>query len=188
MCNHQQETVTEVLLCKARGFGSLNRALDIERVRALLSKRGSISIVACVGDDRVLLARSHCVLRRRISRGVPVEPLTRFFRLKSCMKRSTSLLSKSPPPKCVSLALAFLVVWRCESLKYADVFATACITFVSRYASAVSFTFGRTTEDISSEWNFLSSLMDCTWIIVLSPTLKGHSFTSAQPSQRPFGR
>ena len=51
-----------------------------------------------------------------------------------------------------------------------------------RYAAVVSF-IPTMTEDISPAWNFLSSLMDCTRIIVLSPepesTLKGHCSMSA---------
>ena len=86
---------------------SSNRALDNESVKSLSSERGSISTVARVGDDRVRLARSH-VLRRRISRWFPVESFTRFFRLTFCIKRPTILISKSSPPKCVSLALAFV--------------------------------------------------------------------------------
>ena len=40
-----------------------NRAFGNERVRSTPSKRESTSVVACVEEDRVRLARSHCVLR-----------------------------------------------------------------------------------------------------------------------------
>ena len=45
------------------------------------SKRESISMVACVEEDSVRLARSHCVRRRRIARWLPAMSLPRFLRL-----------------------------------------------------------------------------------------------------------
>ena len=47
-----------------------NRAFRNERVRSTWSKRESTSMVACVEEDRVRLARSHCVLRHLCARGV----------------------------------------------------------------------------------------------------------------------
>ena len=45
------------------------------------SKRESISMVACVEEESVRLARSHCVRRRRMARWLPAMSLPRFLRL-----------------------------------------------------------------------------------------------------------
>ena len=60
------------------------------------SKRESISMVACVEEDSVRLARSHCVRRRRIARWLPAMSLPRFLRLGQKSRRKLQLSYENP--------------------------------------------------------------------------------------------
>ena len=84
---------------------SSNRARVIDEKRSVPSNKESISIDACVDEERLLLARSHAVRRRRIDLALS-EISCLFFLLNSFTKCETSRLSKSSPPKCVSPAVA----------------------------------------------------------------------------------
>ncbi|KAK3921344.1 Chorismate synthase [Frankliniella fusca] len=64
------------------------------------------SMVACVEDERVRLARSHAVRRRRKAR-LLLEMSLRYFLRNSLAKCSTIRESKSSPPRCVCPAVAF---------------------------------------------------------------------------------
>merc|ERR1711953_542397 len=74
-------------------------ARDRVQLKSIPSKSESISMVACVDEDRVRFARSHCVRNRRSARWLPAKSLPRFLRLKSCMQKSTIRLSKSSPSR-----------------------------------------------------------------------------------------
>ena len=84
---------------------SSNLALVIVQLKSSFSPRASTSIVVYVADERILLALSHWVRSRRIPRAFPRISIPFFFK-KSAQQYSTSLLSKSSPPKCVSPAVA----------------------------------------------------------------------------------
>ena len=83
-----------------------NLALDSDEVKSIPSYNESISTVAVVVDERVLLALSQAVLSLRIDLLFLVKSL-RCFLLNSCAKWFTIIVSKSSPPKCVSPAVAF---------------------------------------------------------------------------------
>lgn len=59
-------------------FNSSNRAREIVQEKSMPSKRESISIVACVEEDSVRLALSHCVLKRRSARWLPAGKIVLF--------------------------------------------------------------------------------------------------------------
>jgi len=84
---------------------SSNFALVIVQLKSSFSPRASTSIVVYVADERILLALSHWVRSRRILLGLLLIS-TPFFFTNSAQQYSTSLLSKSSPPKCVSPAVA----------------------------------------------------------------------------------
>mmetsp|Transcript_24054 Transcript_24054/g.67389 ORF Transcript_24054/g.67389 Transcript_24054/m.67389 type:complete len:218 (-) Transcript_24054:15-668(-) len=80
-----------------------------------------------------------------------------------------------------AIAPASLVACRWASLKYAGTVTTACVTFLPRYASAVSFIFCRTMADTSSGARTLSSPLMFTWtfgLLRLFTILNGSSFAS----------
>ena len=81
------------------------------------------------------------------------------------------------------IAPASFVACRCESLKYAGTVMTAFFTSPPRYASAISFIFSSTMEEISSGANCFRSPLKDTSIIGLSlgprSTLNGQCFMSA---------
>ena len=66
----------------------------------------STSIAVWADDDKILFAFSHCVLNLLIALGLVLISILFLFK-KSEAQYSTSLLSKSSPPKWVSPAVAF---------------------------------------------------------------------------------
>ncbi|CCW60164.1 unnamed protein product [Phytomonas sp. EM1] len=96
-----------MVLRKRSPHSSSKRARVIVDWKSMLSKSASISIVACVAEDRVRLARSHAVRRRRSDRWLEDRSLPRFLRLNSSLKKFTRRLSRSSPPRWVSPAVAF---------------------------------------------------------------------------------
>ena len=75
-------------------------------MKSIPSNKLSTSMYACGVDDNVRFARSQAVRKRRTARSLDVGSFPGFFRLNSINKCSTTLLSKSSPPKCVSPAVA----------------------------------------------------------------------------------
>ena len=57
-------------------------------------------MVACVEEDSVRLARSHCVRRRRIARWLPAMSLPRFLRL-GCQALATETERKCANIRCM---------------------------------------------------------------------------------------
>ena len=84
---------------------------------------------------------------------------------------------------------ASLVAWGCESLKYTDAFATACLTFVSRYSPVVSFIFVKIMKNlfldgISSPLSWIAprSIVSCL------PAWPGHDPLRVEHCSRPLVR
>ena len=82
-----------------------NLALVIVREKSSESARESTSIVVWAEEDKILFAFSAWVLRRLIALGLLLISIP-FFLKNSAAQYSTSLLSKSYPPKWVSPAVA----------------------------------------------------------------------------------
>merc|ERR1719498_1086936 len=82
-----------------------------------------------------------------------------------------------------AMTAASLVAWRWESLKLAGTVTTAFFTSLPRYASAISFIFTSTMEEISSAENSFCSPWNSTEIMGFSAgpdfTLKDQSLMSA---------
>mmetsp|Transcript_12926 Transcript_12926/g.31187 ORF Transcript_12926/g.31187 Transcript_12926/m.31187 type:complete len:255 (-) Transcript_12926:183-947(-) len=82
-----------------------------------------------------------------------------------------------------AITAASFVAWRCESLKYAGTVTTAFLMSLPRYASAISFIFTSTMDEISSAPNSFVSPWKSTTMMGLSAsplfTLKDQSLMSA---------